>query len=274
MADRYIPGDNAFPLWPAEHSQVRDLPADQHPTVTPYLPAGEGPFPTIVVFPGGGYGMKAAHEGGAIAEWLNAIGVAAFVVDYRVAPHRHPAPLDDAQRAIRRLRAEASTWNIRPDRIGVIGFSAGGHLAATTATRWDQGDAAADDPIARASSRPDVAILSYPVISWLYKPHQGSFVNLLGDHPDPDLAQGLSAETQVTSETPPTFLWHTAEDAGVDVAHSLRFANALAEHSVTFGLHVFPFGRHGLGLAPELPNVAIWTELAANFLDDIGFLAD
>ena len=172
----------------------------------------------VIVFPGGGYGTLAMdHEGDQIARWLNSLGIQAFVLQYRIAPRYHyPAPLLDAQRAIRLVRAHAADYRISPGRIGIWGFSAGGHLASTAGTHFDAGDAHAADPIDRASSRPDFMILAYPVISFTTPyTHAGSMHNLLGDNPDPNLVPSLSNETQVTAQTPPTFLFHTNEDNGV-----------------------------------------------------------
>jgi hypothetical protein len=169
----------------------------------------------VVVCPGGGYAKLAMdHEGRQVAEWLNSLGVAAFVLKYRLGPrYRHPAPLEDAKRALRLVRSRASEFRIAPDRIGVWGFSAGGHLASTLATHFDAGNPAAADPIERVSCRPDFAILAYPVISFASEyAHKGSRRNLLGDNPDPALVENLSNEKQVTAQTPPTFLFHTNED--------------------------------------------------------------
>ncbi|MGC4192653.1 MAG: alpha/beta hydrolase [Thermomicrobiales bacterium] len=271
MVGPYVPGTNAIPLWTHDSPELATLGDDPAPTLTPYPLDGDGPFPAIVVAPGGGYYFKAEHEGGPIAEWLNSLGIAAFVVDYRVAPHRHPAPLHDIQRAIRLVRANAGVWNVDPARVGVLGFSAGGHLSASAATLWDRGDAESDDPVARASSRPDVAVLCYAVISLVATPHVGSLENLLGVDPSDEAMHALSADEHVNEETPPVFLWHTADDDAVDVRHSLRFAAALREHGVPFGLHVYPAGRHGLGLATEDATVGLWTAEAAIFLKDLGF---
>lgn len=271
MVGPYVPGSNAIPLWPFGSPELATLGDDAAPTLTPYLLPGESTHPAIVVAPGGGYSIKAEHEGGPVAEWLNTLGIAAFVVDYRVAPHRHPAPLHDIQRAIRLVRANASAWGVDPERVGVLGFSAGGHLSSAAATLWDLGDAGSDDAVARESSRPDVAVLCYAVISLVTTPHPGSRVNLLGEDASEEAMHAMSTDERVNAETPPTFLWHTSDDGGVDVRHSLRFAAALREHSVPFGLHVYPTGRHGLGLATEDTTVGLWTAEAAIFLKDLGF---
>jgi acetyl esterase/lipase len=253
-------------LWPVEATQGAGGDPVETPRLTPFLPGGDGPFAAIIVLPGGGYQMRADHEGAPIAEWLVSLGIAAFVLDYRVSPNRHPLPLLDAQRAIRTVRSRAAEWQIDPRRIGILGFSAGGHLAATAGTQWDLGDAAADDPIGRVSCRPDLMVLCYPVISFMLACHRGSVINLLGDNATLEQRRALSAELQVTAETPPAFIWHTADDAVVDVDNALVMASALRRHGVDFALHVFPHGAHGLGLAPEQPDVAIWTDLCATFL--------
>lgn len=243
---------DAITLWPQDAPEVAGSLPDGIPMLKPYLPESAVPTGAIVVCPGGGYQRRADHEGEPVAHWLNTLDIAAFVVDYRVAPHRHPLPLLDAQRAIRTVRANSGRWNVDPQRVGILGFSAGGHLAATVATQWDGGEPHQADPIARVSCRPDVAILCYPVISFMHASHTGSMTNLLG-------------------ETPPAFLWHTADDDVVDVENSLLFASALRRHGVPFALHVFPSGAHGLGLAEDHPEAAIWTGLCARFLQRTGF---
>jgi acetyl esterase/lipase len=263
-----------FSLWPADARELDGTPPADHPILTPFLPDASAPTAAIVVCPGGGYQGRAQHEGGPIAEWLNTLGIAAFVVDYRVAPYRHPVPLGDAQRAIRTVRARATEWNIDPGRIGILGFSAGGHLAATAATQWDRGNPGDGDPVRQASSRPDLAVLCYPVISFINVQHMGSMANLLGGLPSLEDRRAQSAELNVTPETPPTFLWHTADDAAVDVENSLQFASALRRHGVPFALHVFPTGPHGLGLAADHPEARIWPELCAQFLRGQGWIGD
>ncbi len=244
---------------------------EELPVITPYLPARTSLAGAIVVCPGGGYQRRADHEGEPVAQWLNTLGVAAFVVNYRVAPHRHPVPVLDAQRAIRTVRARAGEWNIDPQRVGILGFSAGGHLAATAATQWDHGDALAADPVARHGCRPDLAILCYPVISFLHASHVGSMTNLLGESPTLTERRAQSAELNVTPETPPAFLWHTADDEAVDVENSLVFASALRRHGVPFALHVLPSGAHGLGLAKGHPEAGLWPDLCSGFLRRSGF---
>jgi acetyl esterase/lipase len=263
-----------IPLW------IDQLPDDKigrdtfQPTITPYAVDSASLSAAIVVLPGGGYSGRAPHEGEPIARWLNKIGLSSFVLDYRVAPNRHPIPLFDAQRAIRWVRAHAAECGVDPTRVGILGFSAGGHLAATAATRFDGGNPVEKDPVERQSSRPDAVILCYPVISFVDEDrHSGSMTNLLGPNPDAKVRRELSAELQVGALTPPTFLWHTAEDSGVPVRNSLIFADALARNGIPFALHVYPKGAHGLGLATGSGYTEQWTEACAGWLAEIGFRA-
>jgi acetyl esterase/lipase len=196
------------------------------------------------------------------------------VLRYRIAPrYRHPAPLQDVQRALRLVRTRAAEWNVDPHRVGVWGFSAGGHLASTAATHFDDGKADADDPVDRAGCRPDFAILSYPVIT-LEPPyaHGGSRQNLLGKSPDAKLVESLCNERQVTARTPPTFLFHTSEDTAVPPENSVLFYLALRKAGVPAELHVYEKGRHGVGLAPADPVLSSWPNLLAAWLDSRGLL--
>jgi acetyl esterase/lipase len=222
------------------------------------------------------------HEGKQVAEWLNQLGIAAFVLKYRLGPrYHHPAMLQDANRAIRTVRARASEWGLDPKRIAILGFSAGGHLASTAGTHFDAGQADAEDPIERVSSRPDRMILVYPVIA-LATPygHSGSLKNLLGDKPSQELIESLSNERQVTKETPPTFLAHTNADAGVPAENSLLFTLALRKAHVPVELHLFERGPHGLGLGggtpnfrvPPEPSFQVWPKLCETWLKNQGFL--
>jgi len=263
-------------LWPGgAPGAVGNEDADR-PTLTVYLPPADRAVPTgVVVCPGGGYAKLAMdHEGRQVAEWLNSLGVAAFVLKYRLAPrYRHPAPLEDAKRALRLVRSRASEFRIAPDRIGVWGFSAGGHLASTLATHFDAGNPAAADPIERVSCRPDFAILAYPVISFASEyAHKGSRRNLLGDNPDPALVENLSNEKQVTAQTPPTFLFHTNEDQGVPAENSVLFYLALRRAGVPAELHIYERGRHGVGLAPNDPVLSSWPQRLADWLRVRGLL--
>jgi acetyl esterase/lipase len=225
----------------------------------------------VIVCPGGGYGGRAPHEGEPIALWLNSIGVSAFVLDYRVAPYRNPCELMDAQRAIRYVRSHARDFNIDPKHIGILGFSAGGHLASSAGTHYDNGKPDAADPVDRMSCRPDTMILCYAVITFGEFGHNGSMVNLLGPDPPQDLRDLFSNEKQVTAHTPPTFLWHTEDDPGVPVENSLLFAQALRRNKVSFELHIFKTGRHGLGLAPGDPHVGAWMQSCGEWLKKLGF---
>jgi acetyl esterase/lipase len=270
-------GDRDFRLlWPDGAPGAVGTEAVDKPKITVYLaPPEQATGAAVVVCPGGGYRVVAAdHEGKQVAEWLNSLGVSAFVLQYRLGErYRHPAPLQDTQRAIRMVRSRAAEWRVDPKRVGILGFSAGGHLASTAATHFDDGRPEAADPIDRQGSRPDFAVLCYPVIS-LVDPvaHAGSRSYLLGDPADPALVELLSNERQVTARTPPTFLWHTADDAGVPVENSLRFFEALHKAGVPGELHVFPHGRHGLGLAPGDPVVGQWPALCARWMGGLGLL--
>jgi acetyl esterase/lipase len=243
-------------LWPEGAPDALGQEEKDIPTLTPYLPEPDrATGAAIVVCPGGGYGGLAPHEGRDYALFLNQHGLTAFVLRYRLGSqgYRHPAMLHDAARAVRWVRANAADWNLDPARIGIMGSSAGGHLASTLLTHFDDGDHCSVDAVERVSSRPDLGILCYPVISLGKNTHQGSRQNLLGTNPPPELVEWLSSELQVTRATPPCFLWHTWEDKGVKVENSLDFAYALQRAGVPFDLHVFQNGGHGLGLADKPP---------------------
>ena len=260
-------------LWPQGAPGAKGDSPEDRPRLTPYLPRKKGPRPAVIVCPGGGYGGRAPHEGEPVARWLCSLGVAGIVLDYRVAPYRHPIPLGDAQRAVRTARARAGEWGIDPDRVGILGFSAGGHVAVSAATIFDAGKADAADSIDRQSCRPDALIACYPVVTFGEFRHDGSMRNLLGQEVDEHLRQYLSLENRVTAQTPPTFLWHTGDDEGVPVENSLLLAAALRRCRVPVALHVFPHGQHGLGLAGDHPTARAWTGLCAEWLAEIGFRA-
>lgn len=248
-----------IPLWPAEAApSAADGPSLQ------YFPAAAPTGAAMIVCPGGGYGFLAPHEGEPVARWLNALGVNAFVLSYRLGPtHPHPAPMDDLQQAMRLVRAQAAGRGIDPRRVGVLGFSAGGHLAATVATLSDP------------DCRPNLAVLIYPVITMgAHTSHGGSRKNLLGDSPDPALVERLSLERQVTPQTPPCFLVTTADDALVPAQNSLMFATACIEQRVPIELHILPHGPHGFGLAENNPELHRWTTLAAHWLQRHNFAAE
>jgi acetyl esterase/lipase len=263
-------------LWPEGAPGAVGTEDRDKPSLTIYLPSPARAVGTgVVVCPGGGYqNLALDHEGQQIAEWLNSMGVAAFVLRYRLAPrYRHPAPMQDVQRAIRLVRTRASEFGIAPDRIGVWGFSAGGHLASTAATHFDAGEASAADPINRAGSRPDFAILCYPVITFANEyQHGGSRRNLIGENPDPQLVELLSNEKQVTPQTPPTFLFHTTEDKAVPPENSVFFYLALRKAGVPAEMHIYEQGRHGVGLGHTDVALASWSERLAQWMMIRGLL--
>lgn len=264
-------------LWPNGAPGALGNEDKDKPTVTGYLPdAGRASGTGIVICPGGGYGGLAQHEGRDYALWLNAHGVAGFVLKYRLGSHgyRHPVMLHDAARAIRLVRSQASQWNVNPKCIGVMGSSAGGHLASTLLTHFDSGAPDASDPVERESSRPDFGVLCYAVITMGTYTHLGSRNNLLGNDPDPALVWLLSNELQVTPNTPPCFVWHTFEDKAVPVENSLNFAAALRRAGVPFDLHIYTRGQHGIGLAAKEPfeHTHPWADDCLFWLKSRGFL--
>ncbi len=263
-----------FPLWPNGAPGALGNDEDDIPTLI-YYPALHGAPTAVIVAPGGGYSALAMnHEGWQVAYWLNAVGVSAFVLKYRLGPrYHHPIELGDAQRAIRTVRARAAEYGIKPDQIGMMGFSAGGHLTSTAETHFDSGNPDAPDPIDRVSSRPDFAILGYPVISFTAPyAHQGSLHALLGDSPDPKLLKYLSSELQVTPQTPPTFLFTTSEDTTVPAENSVAFYLALHKAHVPAELHIFQHGPHGVGLDLGDPALGEWPKLLINWLRGLGLL--
>jgi acetyl esterase/lipase len=235
----------------------------------------DSPTAAIVILPGGGYnGHAMDHEGYQFAQWFKSLGVTSAICTYRLRGkgnggkgYGHPAPKMDAQRAIQSLRARSKELNIDPSRIGVIGFSAGGHLCSTVSTHFAEPGVSTADPVARVSSRPDFSILCYPVIAF-GKPytHKGSQRNLIGNDPSAELLESLSNERQVNQDTPPTFLFHTAADTSVPPQNSIDYYSACLENGVPAELHVFPEGRHGLGLAQQVPGAAQWPRLCENWL--------
>ena len=265
-----------IPLWTGAAPGALGTDEADIPVLTVFLPrtmaAGT---PAVIVCPGGGYVRLAAnHEGRQVASFLNSLGLAAFVLRSRLGPrYHHPVELGDVQRAIRLVRARAASWNVDPARIGVMGFSAGGHLAMTASTMADGGDARAADPVDRVSSRPDFAVLGYPVVS-MTEPwtHQGSKTALLGADPDAALASRLSGERAVTKDTPPTFLFHTNADTTVPAENSVQYYLALRRASVPAELHIFEKGPHGVGLANDDKALSEWSTLLANWLRGRGIV--
>lgn len=250
-------------LWPGEAPYTAESEGQAQPSLKPFPVAGSRG--AVIVCPGGGYRMKAAHEGDPIAEMINEAGVSAYVLDYRVMPCPYNAPLADASRAIRVVRSMGY------EKVAILGFSAGGHLTCSAATLYTEGDPNADDPIERLSSRPDAFLPCYAVVSFAAFRHQGS-LGLLGKRGDDyALIRKFSAELHINENSPHAFIWHTADDAGVPVENSLMLAQALAHAMVPFELHIFPHGAHGLGLATGDPIVGQWPKLCQNWLVSEGF---
>lgn len=243
-----------LPLWEGKAPGALGETPKDIPTLTPFLP--EKPAAAraaMVICPGGGYGGLADHEGSHYAKFLNEHGIAAFVLKYRLGSsgYRHPIMLNDAARAVRMVRARATEWNIDPTKVGIMGSSAGGHLTSTLLTHFDAGNAEAADPIDRQSSRPDLGVLCYAVITMGEFTHKGSKKNLLGDNPSEELVTLLSSELQVKADTPPCFIWHTWDDGAVPVENSMLFASALRKKKVPFDFHVYQKGAHGMGLGTK-----------------------
>jgi len=246
------------------------------PKITISFPAaGKSVGTAVVICPGGGYGTLAMdHEGTQIAEWFNSFGVTAAILDYRHhgKGYGHPNPMLDVQRAIRIVRANAEAWSIDPAKIGVMGFSAGGHLASTAAVHFKDHSNPVD-AIDRLSSRPDFAILCYPVLLFGSPyTHRGSMQNLIGNDPSPELIEFYSTEKQVTDKTPPTFQFSTFEDTAVPPENSIEFCLALRKHKIPAELHLYQKGRHGLGLAKGTPGTETWSDLCRIWLQTNGFV--
>lgn len=262
-------------LWPDGAPLAKGSEAKDKPKLTYSIPENCNGT-SVVIYPGGGYRHLAmGHEGTDIVAWFNKLGIAAFICEYR---HRgkgygHPAPMMDALRAIRTVRANAKKWGLDPERVGIIGFSAGGHLASTVSTHFE--DVESDDRIDAQSGRPDFAILGYPVVAFGEEfTHRGSQTNLMGKDANKNLIQKFSNEKMVTKDTPPTFLWHTVDDKVVSYKNSVAYFEALCENGVPAEMHLFPKGRHGLGMAKGDAHVSRWTQLCESWLRDSGFIAD
>jgi acetyl esterase/lipase len=263
-------------LWPQGAPLAQGEDPEDQPSLTIHLPSPEkANGAAVVVCPGGGYRHLALdHEGRQVAEWLNANGIAAFVLKYRLAPkYRYPAPMLDAQRAVRFVRAGAKEWSVDPDRIGILGFSAGGHLAATVGTHFDKGNPDSEDAIERAGCRPDFMILIYANAT--LKPEYfrwGAIEAIFADKATPELLESLSNETQVTAETPPAFLIHTNEDRVVFAENSVLFYLALRRAGVPAEMHIYEKGGHGFGLAPGNPILSTWPGHCIAWMHGRGFL--
>lgn len=264
-------------LWPAGAPGAKGDSDNDKPTLAVMLPpADKANGAAVVVCPGGGYGgLAMSYEGIDVGQWLNDHGIAAFVLKYRHkgSGYQHPAPLQDAQRAIRTVRARAAELHVDPARIGILGFSAGGHLASSAGTHFEAGKSDAKDPIEHVSSRPDFLILCYPVISFVApETHQGSKKNLLGENPDPKLVENMSSELAVTSNTPPAFIFHTTADTGVPPENAILFYSALRKAKVPAELHIYEKGPHGVGLGTKVPAVASWPDRCIDWLKHRGLL--
>ncbi|MGR0160422.1 alpha/beta hydrolase [Paenarthrobacter nitroguajacolicus] len=244
-----------------------DVKAPRALTVIPAVGRSGAVAPAVLVLPGGGYAKQADHEAEPVAEWLASLGIHAFVLRYRVAPDQHPAPLEDAKQAMLWIRGGDHGLNIDAGRVGVLGFSAGGHLAATLSVQVPTGDPGLDV----SGAVPNLSILCYPVISFVDSVHQGSVDNLAGVGAEAEVLRKLSTELHVTPATPPAFLWHTSDDESVPFSHNLAYAGALGGAGVPVELHVFPSGVHGIGLAFGTPGAEQWTELCAAWLRRMGW---
>jgi acetyl esterase/lipase len=278
-----------LPLWPAgkipnaqktseterrDSSNIISISRVQNPEIAIFFPAKRNATgQAVVICPGGGYGILAYDwEGTDIAKWFNSKGVTAIVLKYRLPNPKsnivpHQSPLMDAQRAIRMVRANANKWNLKTDKVGIMGFSAGGHLASTAGTHFDNGNTSSPDSVERFSSRPDFMILMYPVITMSKATmHSGSKNNLIGEKPDAQLANFYSAELNVTKETPPTFFAHATDDKSVPVENSLMLYQALKDKAIPAEMHIYPKGGHGFGLALGIPATESWTDRCIDWL--------
>ncbi len=254
-----------LPLWPNQTAPYTEFSGGQEqPSVREF--AVPGARSAMVICPGGGYGCKVDHEKDPIAKLYEKEGIAGYVLDYRVKPCHYETPLSDAKRAIRLVRS------LGYEKVGIVGFSAGGHVCCSAATLYDAGDPEAADPIERLSSRPDAFVSSYSVVSFVRFRHQGSLENLMGEYrEDEALLRRFSAELNVTGDTPPGFIWHSREDKTVSVANSIQLAQAMAEAGVPFEMHIFPGGCHGAGVASPDERAEQWIPLSMAFLKSLGF---
>ena len=266
-------------LWDEGKTPLYDAAFGQEePRLYPYLLKDKPDTGVVIVCAGGGYTHRAYHEGEPIAEKLNELGLHALVLSYRVAPYKYPAMFGDIRRAVRLARHMGKDLNFNPDKVAVLGFSAGGHLSAVAGTVFDYGDPTADDPVERLSCRPDAAVICYGVTSQVTKPHRPSLNALLGENLDLKLRIKLSPELNATDDTPPFFIWHTAMDMSVDPINAIDFAQALIKRGITCALHIYPYGVHGIGLGvaregmyPDNYQAIHWPEDAVRFLSEEGF---
>jgi acetyl esterase/lipase len=280
-----------IPLWEGDPPNYRDIGETikwdttniirvslvQYPDIAVYLPSpANATGQAVVICPGGGYSILAYHyEGSDVARWFSSRGIAAAVLKYRLPGSKsniipHKSPLMDAQRAMRLVRHHALSWNIDPGKIGIMGFSAGGHLASTLATHFDAGDPDHPDPVERMSCRPDFSILVYPVISFTGDfMHSGSRKNLLGGDPDPELVRYYSNELRVREDTPRSILIHSGDDKGVPVENSISYYRALLEHGISAEMHVYPYGGHGYSLAIGKGHLSTWPDRVLEWMNHL-----
>lgn len=265
MKNKIYLWENDVPYFNPEFNQ-------EPPSITEYFLDNGKKNSCVLVIPGGGYGFVCIdHEGDAICRYLNDNGISAAYLNYRIAPYKHPCMEEDVKRAIRLIRYNAEKWGIAPDKIGTMGFSAGGHLTCMSALRFDYGKSDGDE-IDKVSSRPDASAPCYAVASLnLEITHHGTLYNLLGENLDEDMIKLLSSENIVREDTPPVFLWHTAQDKAVNPECSLRFASSLIKAQIPCELHIFPWGNHGLGLANNVACAKQWPALFVNWLKELGF---
>ncbi len=271
------PSPTTLPLWPDAAPGALGTDEKDTPTLTAFLPDPEkATGAAFVICPGGGYSRLADHEGAGYAKWLAEHGVAGIVLKYRLGSngYRHPIMLGDATRAMRLTRSKAAEWHLDPTRVGVMGSSAGGHLASALLTHFDAGKPQDPDPVERQSSRPDLGVLCYAVITMTENTHGGSKENLLGPTPSPEVVHETSNETQVQADTAPCFIWHTWEDQTVKVENALAFASALREKGIHFELHIYEKGSHGMGLGKsDAPGgYHRWTSDLLAWLGERGWL--
>lgn len=243
-------------LWGNEMPyRLADVEFDPHIKAYPANSTG-----AVVVLPGGGYEKRAQHEGETVGEWFQSIGITAFVLEYRVAPYQHPAEISDAMRAVRYVRHHAEEYGIDPQKIAIMGFSAGGHLAGSVSVHYDKKMYELTDEIDNESAKPNLSILCYPVIDMGEYRHDGSRQNLIGRKPTEEMKEFMSLHKQVTKDTPEAFIWHASPDIVVPVDNSLLYASALSACNVDFELHIYPVGSHGIGLAEDNAHVAKWSK--------------
>jgi acetyl esterase/lipase len=256
-------------LWPGQ-APGPEVDDDFRPWLESYLVDTETPRGAVLVIPGGGYVSRASHkEGEPIARYFNEKGLHAFVVQYRVKPHPPPSAFLDVARSMRLIRHHAAEWQVKPDQIAACGFSAGGHLSGLLGVHFDAGDPSAADPIEHFSNRPDALILCYPWLS--AKDVNPNDISVQSGQTAEEVIKGISVDLNVSPQTPPAFIWHTFEDQKVSVEHSLLFAEALRQQNISFELHVYPEGPHGLAMAPNNPHVASWLDLCCQWLDNMNW---